>query len=76
MKDELDTRLAELSPPVLGAEASARARAAGQQALARAHASVLDRWIGRLERGYGKLEPAVAVLVAVIDLAWAASVVF
>ncbi len=73
----LDAPLAALPPPALGAAARARALEAGQAALARAHAPRgLDRWFGRLERGYGKLEPLLALLVAAIDLGWAASVVF
>lgn len=72
---DLETQLSSLPPPVLDPAARSRAREAGRAALP-AGPSRLDRWVGHLERGYGRIEPLLALLVAVIDLRWAASMAF
>ncbi len=69
--EQLDQALRALERPV-----TSPAKAAQTLDVARARYAALgqhpvDRWLLGIERIFGRLEPALAVMVAVIDLGWA-----
>ena len=69
--EQLDQALQALARPTPSSASSAVTLAAAQARFAALGQSPVDRLLLGIERVFGRLEPALAVVVAVIDLGWA-----
>jgi hypothetical protein len=69
--EQLDQALQALERPAASPANEARTLAVARARYAALGQNPVDRWLLGIERIFGRLEPGLAVMVAVIDLGWA-----